>query len=129
MEAPRVRRCCGHATATFGPGVEIIDRVADPFPELVESGSAAQRAVAFQRVRFEGEVAGGRIGIDEADWSGLLDEPGPTQDVRRRPTTLRVGVPTHGSPPYSRRASCREGRRGFHQSGDGTRSEEHTSEL
>lgn len=58
----------------------------------MENGSAAQRAVAFQRMRFEREVAGGRLGIDEVDRSSVLDEPGATQDVCRRPPALLVGV-------------------------------------
>ncbi len=63
------------------PCVEVNDRVADMFAELVVSWAVAEGPVALQSMRLQGEITGGRFGIDEADRAGLLHELFALKDV------------------------------------------------
>jgi len=64
--------------------------MADPFAELMISGASSARAVALQRMFFEGEVARRRLSIDETNWSGLVDEPSALVDVWRWSAAIRL---------------------------------------
>lgn len=72
---PRVATRGTVTASAGGPSLKIGDGVADELPEVIEGRPAAKRAIAFEGVGAERQVARRRLGIDERDQARIIDLP------------------------------------------------------
>lgn len=84
------------------PSLEVWNRVAHELPELAEGRPLAERAVAFQRMWVEGEVASGGFGTHEEDEASVLELTCTANDLGRRPACVEVAAIRHAAPLRSR---------------------------